>query len=157
MTCSNSSSGTMARNIGSLSGGAGPSWPSAPWQPAQWVAYRAPKSVTWSAGTGRSAGLGRPGRSQPLARSSDKVTRAKSQIRNPKPQPFRAFGLGIRDLGFRIWDFEFGILVTLSPCHQRRAASRGRDVDHLRTEHYHLGGHAEHELGVDAPDPRTSL
>ena len=35
MTCRNSASGTMARKTGSFSGGAGPSLPSAPWQPAQ--------------------------------------------------------------------------------------------------------------------------
>ena len=35
MTCRSSASGTMARKTGSFSGGAGPSLPSAPWQPAQ--------------------------------------------------------------------------------------------------------------------------
>ena len=42
-------SGTIARNSGSLSGGAGPSSPLAPWQPAQFCWYSAPKSKTLSA------------------------------------------------------------------------------------------------------------
>src|SRR5262249_36108272 len=75
MTRSNSAAGTIARKIGSLRGGAGPRLPSAPWQPAQRFAYRGAKSVTWSAGTGRSAGVGRPGRSQPAVRRDRETTR----------------------------------------------------------------------------------
>ena len=68
----NSVTGTMARKSGSLSGSAGPNFPSLPWHPAQFCPYRTPNSRLWSGGTGRSARFGRPGKSHPVI-SQDRV------------------------------------------------------------------------------------
>src|SRR5712691_353764 len=135
ITRSNSSLGTMARNIGSLSGGAGPSLPSAPWQPAQCVAYRTPKSVTWSAGTGRSAGLGRPGRSQP-ARRKDKERRDK-ETRRQGDIGAGAMGNASARVSSRVGPVLLTalLLVSLSPCllvsPRGRPRSRPPGPDHV--------------------------
>jgi len=69
----------------SLSGGAGPSVPLAPWHPAQFCPYKALKFKTSFAGTGRSSGLGRPGKSQPQAQEITAATTHACKVASDRP------------------------------------------------------------------------
>src|SRR5262249_10826467 len=97
ITRANSASATMARKSGAWGGGAGPGFPAPPWQPAHRVAYGGPKPLIGSAGRGRSAGSGWPGRSQPAESAARRgnnrqlILRALFTIHLTHSRPTRSF------------------------------------------------------------------
>ena len=135
MTRNSSASGTIARKSGSFSGGAGPACHRPRGSRRSAFRTRAPKSVTLSAGTGRSASAGLPGKSQPAVRTIKKGHRRPAlpceiYVTTDLPVACHEVGYPIRADARRagIW--------TIS---ERSTTTRG--------------GHAEHELRDHEPWP----
>src|SRR5260370_2691057 len=118
MRGSNSSCGTIGRNPGSFSGGAGPNRPSSPWQPRQFSLKSTSKCISLSDRTGRSSSLGFPGQSpaQPAAKR-DKETRRQGD-KETRKVPLRCPG-GVAAVTAcpPLVSFSPFLPVSLSPCH----------------------------------------